>query len=499
MRGSSLFHLTLGTIVVLIAGAAGQIANLERRTSPACSRAPRPPSHAQYPNSGAAKPTWTLSTTDSGSPTRVLVRLRGGLDASLVARIARQLVPTTSTMPSVPETYSALAGIGVLGYSSVTEAQSAVEALRRDPRVQYAELDAVWHVDLASNRATTPNDERFAEQWGLENVGQPVNGHPGGTPGVDIDARSAWAIGRGGEDVVVAVIDSGVDYRHEDLAANMWTNEGEIPGNGIDDDNNGVVDDVHGFNATDESSAGDPDDDLGHGTHVAGIVGAEGDNQTGVAGVNWTTRVMALKFLGPTGGGMTSDAIACIDYMLKMKARGVDIRVANCSWGSTERSQALGDAIDQAVKQGILFVCAAGNDGVDCDRVPHYPSSYDSDGIVSVAALTPNDSLASFSNYGKSSVDIAAPGVDVLSTLPEGSYGFASGTSMASPFVAGVAALVASTEPGMSIKDLRAHVLGGAVGVPDFASRLLTGGRLSGSAALAPATRGAVRHSAGGR
>jgi subtilisin family serine protease len=490
MRSTSLFHLTLGALVVLIAGAAGQIANLERR--PAVSdpdagpryrcRAPQ----ARYPCSSSYAPTWHMTAVPQRE-TRVIVQYRTG---RLTERLIRELM-SPGTLSGAPQgspafdlrTFDMLPGLGVIGFSSDAQAAVALDRLRRDDRVEYAELDAVWHVDQVGRpRGAMPNDARFADQWGLENTGQPVNGHPAGTPGVDIDAPNAWTRGHGSEDVVVAVIDSGVDYRHEDLAANMWVNPGEIPDNGIDDDGNGVVDDVHGFNAIDGS--GDPDDDLGHGSHVAGIIGAVGDNGTGVAGVNWTTRIMALKFLGPTGGGTTSDAIACINYILEMKARGANVRVVNCSWGSTSRSEALGDAIDRASKLGILFVCASGNDGVDTDRVPHYPSSYDTDGVVSVAALAPNDTLAGFSNWGLSSVDVAAPGVDILSTLPDGRYGFASGTSMASPFVAGVAALVASENPKMPNSEIRERVLGGAHGVPDFAKRLVTGGRLSGSGAF---------------
>jgi thermitase len=483
MRGSSLFHLTLGTLVVLVAGAAGQIANMERRPATSGARCSRPgscASRARVPSSSGAAPTWAM--TSDQTPARVIVKMRTGFAAGLALRIAEELVPT-SPRPSVPETYGALADFGVLGFSSVANARDAVAALSRDRRVEYAELDALWHVDQAS----APNDARFADQWGLENTGQPVNGHPAGRAGVDIDAPRAWASGHGSDEVVVAVIDSGVDYAHEDLAANMWTNPGEIPGNGIDDDNNGVVDDVHGFNSIDGS--GDPDDDLGHGTHVAGIIGAEGDNGKGVAGVNWTTRIMALKFLGPTGGGTTSDAIACIDYVLKMKERGANVRVVNCSWGSRQRSQALGDAIDRAVGQGVVFVCAAGNDGLDSDRTPHFPSAYESDGVLSVAALAPDDTLARFSNYGARSVDIAAPGVDILSTLPDGEYGFASGTSMASPFVAGVVALVAAEDPGMAVKTIRQRTLGGGFDVPGFVGKVATGARLSGSGALGVGSR----------
>ena len=489
MRRSPLYHVTLGALVVLVAGAAGQVARLElkstqmgagdRRSYRSCDRSRR-----QSPPASVAEPTWAEGKGEA--PPKVIVKLRTGvLTQRLIEEILQPVDPTRAYTGIYPtpeiELFAALPSFSVMRFSTASGAEKALNLLRRDPRVEYAELDAIWHVDL--DRVAMPNDSRYAEQWGLENTGQAVNGHGAGTSGVDIDAPHAWLRGQGSEEVVVAVIDSGIDYDHEDLAANMWVNEGEVPGNGVDDDRNGVVDDVHGYNAILDS--GDPDDDIGHGTHVAGIIGAVGDNGQGVAGVNWTTRIMALKFLGATGGGTTSDAIACIDYILRMQARGANVRVVNCSWGSTMPSKALQDAIAGAAREGILFVCASGNNSVDTDRVPHYPSSYDMDGVVSVAALAADDSLAPFSNWGRDSVDIAAPGVDVLSTLPDGRYGFASGTSMASPFVAGVAALVASENPKMAIDQIRSRVLGGRFDVPAFAKRLATGGRLSGSGAFA--------------
>lgn len=477
MRSSSLLHLALGAIVTMISGLAGHVASIEPQTSkPRCQP---PPPRAQCPSSAKAAPTWA-PTAEPAGPGRVIVKYRSPRLAETITQELLRGGSMAGVEPGVSaEIFDTLPDMAVLSFGDSATAQAAAARLQRDPRIAYAELDAVWHVDAS---IAGPSDARYDEQWGLENTGQAVNGHAAGFAGVDIDAPNAWQYGKGSDEVVVAVIDSGVDYNHEDLAANMWVNEGETPGNGVDDDGNGVVDDVHGFNAVDGS--GDPDDDLGHGTHVAGIMGAVGDNGRGVAGVNWTTRIMALKFLGPSGGGMTSDAIACIDYLLEMKKRGANIRVVNCSWGSTSPSKALGDAIARANKEGILFVCAAGNSGEDTDRMAHYPSSYDLEGVLSVAALAPNETMAGFSNWGATSVDVAAPGVDVLSTLPDGNYGFASGTSMASPFVAGVAALVAEQDPRMPIPKIRSRVLDGATGVPDFAKRLVTGGRLSGSGAF---------------
>lgn len=485
MTRSPIPHVVVGALVVLLAGVAGKVATftLHRPLLPGgqdgspC---------VLYPSSELPAPTWTM-TARPDAPARLLVKYRS---ESLPERIVREIMSgATIARAEHPidgvglERFAALPGLAVLGFADVADARNALVRLRRDPAVAYAELDATWHVDRAAPAGPRPGDARFAEQWGLLNTGQPVNGHPGGQKGVDAGALEAWRYGTGSADVVVAVIDSGVDLDHEDLAENLWVNEGETPGNGIDDDGNGVVDDVHGYDAI--ANSGNPDDDLGHGTHVAGIIGAVGDNDRGVAGMNWTTRIMPLKFLGPGGGGQTSDAIACIDYILKMKERGANVRVVNCSWGSTERSAALEEAINRAIKSGVLVVCAAGNDGVDTDATPHYPSAYTNMGILSVAALGPSESLAPFSNYGELSVDIAAPGVDILSTLPDGAYGFASGTSMASPFVAGMAALVASAAPDTPLELIRARVLDGRQAVPGLANRLMTGGRLSGGGAFA--------------
>lgn len=270
-----------------------------------------------------------------------------------------------------------------------------------------------------------------------------------------IDAVHAWEISTGSSDVVAAIIDTGVDYTHPDLGPNIWVNAAETPGNGIDDDGNGYVDDIHGVNTSMGAiHPGDPFDDNEHGTHVAGTIGAVGDNGLGVVGVNHSVKIMALKFMDATGGGRLSDAILAIDYMLDQKVnRGVNIKVANNSWGGGGYSAALQSAIERARNAGIIFVAAAGNAGQDTDMFPSYPSSYEVDNVVSVAATGQDRKLASFSNRGAESVDIAAPGVDIVSTLPGNNYGQLSGTSMATPHVTGALALLFSVEPDLSYQD----------------------------------------------
>ena len=283
-----------------------------------------------------------------------------------------------------------------------------------------------------------PNDPRFEELYAMRNVGQ-----TGGTSGCDISATLAWDRTTGNESVIVGVIDSGVDYNHEDLTANMWINSGEVPRDGIDNDGNGVVDDVYGYNSIEDS--GDPMDDNKHGTHCAGTIAAVGNNGIGVAGVCWTARIMALKFLDANGRGDTANALACIEYAVLNGAK-----ILSNSWGGGAYSYALKEMIDAAGKQGVLFVAAAGNEGTNNDVTPHYPSSYSCENIIAVLSVDHNDRRASSSCYGLESVDIAAPGVNILSCYMGGGYVKLSGTSMATPHVSGAAALLLSVNQGMT-------------------------------------------------
>jgi subtilisin family serine protease len=345
--------------------------------------------------------------------------------------------------------------------------EQAIARMQGNPRVRVAEPNYIVHATLA------PTDPQYPNLWGLHNTGQ-----NGGMPGADIDAEHAWNVGTGARSVKVAVIDTGVDYNHPDLAANIWTNPGEIPGNGVDDDHNGFVDDVHGWDFANGDH--DPMDDVGHGTHVSGTIGALADNVIGVAGVNWQVTIIPVKFLGNDGSGTVADAITAIDY-----ATSVGARVMNNSWGGGAYSQLLLDAINRAGAAGSLFVAAAGNATNDNDNFPSYPASYDAPNIVSVAALDRNDHLASFSNYGHASVDLGAPGVSILSTLPGGNYGTFSGTSMATPHVSGVAALVLSVAPNLSVSQLKQRLMQSTVPIPSLTGITVTGGRLNAARALA--------------
>lgn len=328
---------------------------------------------------------------------------------------------------------------------------------------------------IESRSSEMPNDPMFGEQWALNN-----SGADGGKERADIDALTAWKSTVGSEEVVVAVLDSGVDFTHEDLMNNMWTRPANLAA--YNDAELGEINDLNGYNGTDAIK--DPMDDNGHGTHCAGIIGAEGNNGIGVTGINQKVRIMPLKFLGRGGFGSTNDAIEAINYAIDRKLSGVNVRVISASWGSTSKSKALEDTIKAAAEAGILFVAAAGNDGSNNDKRPHYPSNYNSPNVISVAALDRNDQLASFSNYGVKTVHVAAPGKDILSTWLNGQYREASGTSMATPYVSGVAALIIASDPQISMKNLRARLLGSADSLDQLNGRVETGSRICAANAL---------------
>jgi serine protease len=352
---------------------------------------------------------------------------------------------------------------------SVTD---AIKQLAEDDRVEFAVPNHIYEMPRPVN-ATKPDDVGFDRLYGLHNEGQ-----TGGTPDADIDAPQAWAVQRGLTQAengpVIAVIDTGVDYQHPDLRDNMWRNPGEIPGDGIDNDRNGVVDDVFGYNAFDDT--GDPMDRQSHGTHVAGTIGARGNNGSGVVGVNQKANLMAVKIFNDQGRTNAAAIIRGIQYADKMGAR-----IANNSWGGGAPNRGIYEAFAES---DALHIVAAGNDGKDNDVRGSYPANYDLPNIISVAATDHNDELAGFSNYGETQVDLAAPGVDIISTVPGGRYSSMSGTSMASPHVAGAAGLVASEYPGASNEELRLRLLGTVDEKPQLDGKVVTGGRLNVAGAI---------------
>lgn len=346
------------------------------------------------------------------------------------------------------------------------ELRKRIETLRKSGRFEFVEPDYVLRTRI------TPSDSAFTSGalWGLRNDS---------VLGADIQASDAWDITTGSTNVIVAVIDTGVRCTHQDLAAQMWRNPGEIPGNSLDDDHNGYIDDVFGINAI--TGTGNPADDQGHGTHVAGTIGAAANNGNPHVGIAWNVRLMACKFLDSDGSGYTSDAIEAIDYAIANGAR-----IINASWGGDAYSQALFDAMSSATAQQVLFVSAAGNDSIDNDLYPSYPCSYDLDNVISVAALDRTDKLSEFSNYGKNSVDLGAPGVQIFSctSASDSSYLSLDGTSMAAPHVTGTAALLLSQFPNSGVLELRQRLLTTIMPIPALSQATLSGGRLNAYNAL---------------
>ncbi|MBD2149020.1 S8 family serine peptidase [Pseudanabaena sp. FACHB-1277] len=350
----------------------------------------------------------------------------------------------------------------IVNFAAGSDIQAAKNAFG-----QLGNFDAV-EFNYTLNLNWTPNDSQFSQLWGLNNISQ-----TGGTTDADIDAVEAWDIQKGNRSVVVAVIDTGVDYTHQDLAANMWKNPGEIVGNGLDDDGNGFIDDIYGYDFINKDS--NPMDDHSHGTHVAGTIGAVGNNNLGVIGVSPNVSIMGLKFLGANGSGNTVNAARAVDYAVSKGAK-----IINASFGGGPYSQLMFDALSRANNVGVLFIAAAGNDyGNNNDTNPRYPSNYDLPNVISVAATDHRDQLAFFSNYGANTVDLGAPGVNILSTIPNNGYDFYDGTSMATPHVAGAAALLLAANSNLNVTQIRQTLMNTTDQMSSLQGKTVTGGRLN--------------------
>jgi subtilisin family serine protease len=399
-----------------------------------------------------------LALTAAGKETdQVIVKPKPGRDLTeLHARGRGQLKKQVNDAEGNLDVVKLLPGVTIA---------EALGHYRGHADVEYVEPDYI----LSAN--VVPNDPRYADGtlWALNNTGQ-----SGGQNDADVDAPEAWTLRLDAQQVIVAVVDTGVRFTHEDLAANMWRNPGEVAGNGIDDDHNGYVDDVHGISALD--ATGYPMDGHGHGTHVAGTIAAAGNNGLGVVGVAWRAQIMALKFLDGNGDGYTSDAVASIDY-----ARTKGAAVVNASFAGPDNSVSLREAIGRARSAGMIIVAAAGNEGVNNDSIPNYPANYALDNIISVAATTRSDALANYSNYGAQTVDLGAPGSSIYSTYhtADNAYVSMSGTSMAAPHVAGAVALLRVHVSGLTHTQLIDRLLKAVDPLPALAGKTASGGRLN--------------------
>jgi subtilisin family serine protease len=372
-------------------------------------------------------------------------------------------------------------------HSAWLDTETLVAFLATQPEVEYVEPNYVLRLEA------TPNDTFLTNLWGLFNNGQTIQGTVGVT-GADIGAPSAWNTTTGSRAIVVGVIDSGVDYNHPDLAANMWSAPAPFTVT-IGGQNITCPAGTHGFNAINNTCY--PMDDNSHGTHVSGTIGATGNNGVGVVGVNWATSIMGLKFLGANGQGATSDALKAVEFAIQAKAafagsgNTADVRVLSNSWGGGGFSQAMLDEINKANTNGMLFVAAAGNATWNNDVMPAYPANYAAPNVVSVAATDNRDALASFSDYGVTTVHLGAPGVNTLSTTPNNSYGYKSGTSMATPHVSGAAALLLAACP-MSTATLKTTLLNTGDRVASLSNMTITGNRLNVGRAMQACVAGPV-------
>jgi subtilisin family serine protease len=397
---------------------------------------------------------------------QLLVRFASGVSpGSINARIGAQTIRTYHIVPNLQ----------LVSLPKTLDVAAAIAAYSSQSGVMYAEPDFISRID-----STVPNDTDFDLQWDWLNTGQ-----IGGTPGDDVDATKAWDLSTGSNTVAVGLLDTGVQTQphvHTDLAANIWNNTPECSGvPGVDDEGDGYIDDCHGIDTINHDS--DPDDDFGHGTHTAGTIGAAGNNNLGVTGMNWHVTILPCKSHDITGNGTNDSLLECLQFMSDWKDRGLNIVTTSNSYGgcneACDYSQSLYDAIKNQMQQGILFVASAGNDAANNDTTPKYPTNYFLPNVIGVAATTNTDAIASFSNYGVHTVSLGAPGQSVYSTSPDDFYAYLSGTSMSAPHVAGLAALLEANDPALDWRAIKNLILAGGEVVPSMQDKTVTDRRMN--------------------
>lgn len=416
----------------------------------------------------------TLLSQHERVPGEVIVKLSPAGKFAIQAETVEQIFDSQFRIAAI-NAFETNDSFYLVKLASDKQTAQFLDAAANNPNVAYAEPNYIYRAYDAEEKL--PNDVDFAKLWGLKNTGEKGVNDDVGVAGADIGAAKAWMTTTGNKEIKVAVIDTGVDYNHPDLNDNIFHNPGESgagrESNGIDDDGNGFVDDHTGWNFAGVSN-NNPMDDNEHGTHVSGTIAGRGDNAMGVAGVNWESAIIPVKFLTAGGSGTLADAVKSIQYATIMGAH-----VMNNSWGGGGYSQSMFDAIMESKNKGLLFVAAAGNDGQNSDTSPHYPAGYQIDNVIAVAATTNRDTLASFSTYGKRTVHIAAPGHKIYSTVPNGGYDTFSGTSMATPHVAGAAALLWGTDTSMDYAAVKDRLLRSRDFIPNMARKVLSSGRLN--------------------
>ncbi|KYG62543.1 subtilase [Bdellovibrio bacteriovorus] len=411
-------------------------------------------------------PTFSFAHEIESAPGEFVVKIKNNVtvQVSSLPSLAQSL--GSAIKATIPEQ-----NIVVLKRASFEKRDAALKILSQNDLVEIAEPNYKY----TAHR--TPNDPMFPQQWGFYNYGQSDADLTPGIRGMDIGALKAWDLTTGSKEIVVAVVDSGVDYYHPDLQGNLWINEAEQKGTaGVDDDGNGIIDDIFGANFVDSAKpTGDPADDYGHGTHVSGTLGAQSFNGQGVAGTAWHVRILPVKFLNENGNGYLDSAIKAIHYARKMGAR-----IYSNSWGGGGYSENLKQAIKMTHEAGGVFVASAGNDSSDNDETPEYPANYAVPNVIAVGSMNNRGRLSDFSNFGRYTVDVAAPGENILSTDLYGGYTILSGTSMAVPHVSGIAVLLWSKNPALKNTSIRSRIM-------STTKNLLGGARIRRGLVYAPA------------